>query len=226
LNELYRNFSVGALTTLGNADLGPEHLRGGELGVSIAPTDDLTVRTTWFDNAMRRPDRHYYDHPQHAGAAARTSADTNSRLPDRCRISVRARWKAGAGYVLNRARITENPSDTSLVGKFLQQVPENRGSLSLSYANARLADVTVSALFVGHQFDDDQNVKAKTGEEPGMPAYGVVDLSVLRAIGRNFDVFLTVQNMFDQEYWVQLQPTTIAAPRLVNVGVRVRWAAR
>ena len=84
----------------------------------------------------------------------------------------------------------------------------------------------MSALFVGHQFDDDQNVKAKTGEEPGMPAYGVVDLSVLRAIGRNFDVFLTVQNMFDQEYWVQLQPTTIAAPRLVNVGVRVRWAAR
>jgi hypothetical protein len=26
-------------------------------------------------------------------------------------------------------------------------------------------------------------------------------------------VFFTVQNMFDKEYWVQLQPTTIAAPR-------------
>jgi outer membrane receptor protein involved in Fe transport len=112
------------------------------------------------------------------------------------------------------------------VGKFLQQVPKNRGALSVSYANPRYADVTLSALFVGHQFDDDQNVKAKTGEEPGLPAYGVVDLSALRALGRNLDVFFTVQNMFDKEYWVQLQPTTIAAPRLVNVGLRVRWSGR
>jgi outer membrane receptor protein involved in Fe transport len=87
-------------------------------------------------------------------------------------------------------------------------------------------DVTLNALFVGHQFDDDQNVKAKPGEEPGMPGYGVVDLSASRAIGRAVDVFFTGQNMVDQEYWVQLQPTTIAAPRLVNVGFRVRWAGR
>ena len=135
-------------------------------------------------------------------------------------------WRAGAAYVLNRARITENPNDTSLEGKFLQQVPKHRGSLSLSYVNPRYVDVTVNALFVGHQFDDDQNVKAKPGEEPGMPGYGVLDLSASRAIGRAVDVFFTVQNMFDEEYWVQLQPTTIAAPRLVNVGFRVRWAGR
>src|SRR4029079_10107523 len=90
--------------------------------------------------------------------------------------------RACAVYVFNRARITENPSDTSLVGKFLQQVPENRGSLSLSYAHPRYADVSVSAVSFGHQVDDDQNVKAKTGEDPGLPAYGVVDLSALRAL--------------------------------------------
>jgi outer membrane receptor protein involved in Fe transport len=59
-----------------------------------------------------------------------------------------------------------------------------------------------------------------------MPAYGVVDLSASRAIGRALDVFFNVQNMFDKDYWVQLQPTTIAAPRLVNAGFRVRWAGR
>src|SRR5688572_10243124 len=76
-------------------------------------------------------------------------------------------WKASAAYVLNRARITENPSDRALEGKFLQQVPKNRGSLGLTFANPRYLDVTVNALFAGHQFDDDLNVKAKTGEEPG-----------------------------------------------------------
>ena len=226
LNELYRNFSVGTLVTLGNADLGPERLLGGELGVSLAPTDDLSIRTTWFDNRMKDPI-----------ATVTLTANTLAQRKNIGKTRIRgiqtdveyrfgSHWRASGGYVFNRARITENPSDTTLVGKFLQQVPENRGSLSVAYGHPRYADVTLSALFVGHQFDDDLNVKAKTGEEPGLPAYGVVDLSALRALGRNLDVFFTVQNMFDKEYWVQLVPTTIATPRLVNVGVRVRWSGR
>jgi outer membrane receptor protein involved in Fe transport len=136
-------------------------------------------------------------------------------------------WRAGGAYVLNRARITENASDPTLEGKFLQQVPKNRGSLHVAYSNRRYVDVTLNALFVGHQFDDDLNVRARvTGGEPGLPAYGVVDLAASRAIGRNVDVFFTVQNLLDKEYWVQLQPTTIAAPRLVNGGFRVRFAGR
>jgi outer membrane receptor protein involved in Fe transport len=226
LNELYRNFSVGTLVTLGNAELGPERLRGGELGVSVAPTDDLTVRTTWFDNRMKDPIATVTLTPNTLAQRKNIGRTRIRGFQTDVEYRLGRSWRASAGYVLNRARITENPSDPALVGKFLQQVPKNRGALSVSYANPRYADVTLSALFVGHQFDDDQNVKAKTGEEPGLPAYGVVDLSALRALGRNLDVFFTVQNMFDKEYWVQLQPTTIAAPRLVNVGLRVRWSGR
>jgi outer membrane receptor protein involved in Fe transport len=39
-------------------------------------------------------------------------------------------------------------------------------------------------------------------------------------------VFFGVQNLFDEEYYVGLGPTTIGTPRLVNGGVRVRFAAR
>jgi outer membrane receptor protein involved in Fe transport len=226
LNELYRNFSVGALLTLGNAALGPERLLGGELGVSVAPTDDVSVRATWFDNRMKDPIATVTLTPNTLAQRQNIGKTRIRGIQTDVEYRFGSHWRASAGYVFNRARITENPSDTTLVGKFLQQVPENRGSLSVGYAHPRYADVTLSALFVGHQFDDDQNVKAKTGEEPGMPAYGVVDLSALRALGRNLDVFFTVQNMFDKEYWVQLQPTTIAAPRLVNVGLRVRWSGR
>ncbi len=49
---------------------------------------------------------------------------------------------------------------------------------------------------------------------------------MLRAIGRNLDVFFGVQNLFDEEYIVQLLPTTIGSPRLVNGGIRVRFAGR
>jgi outer membrane receptor protein involved in Fe transport len=226
LNELYRNFSVGALATLANANLGPERLLGGEIGVTLAPSDDLTIRTTWFDNRMKDPITNV---TITEGTLAQRMNVGRTRIrgfQTDVEYQLGSHWKAGAAYVLNRARITENPSERELEGKFLQQVPKNRGSLHVRYANPRYVDVTLNALFVGHQFDDDLNEKAKPGEEPGMPGYGVVDLSASRAIGRAVDVFFTVQNMFDKEYWVQLQPTTIAAPRLVNVGFRVRWAGR
>ena len=82
-------------------------------------------------------------------------------------------------------------------------------------------------MFVGRQFDDDQNIRTQPGEsEPGLPAYGLIELSALRSLGRNFDLFIGVQNLFDQEYVVQLQPTTIGTPRLVHAGVRVKFAGR
>src|SRR6185295_8859577 len=55
LTELYRQFSVGAVTTFPNGDLGPERLVGGESGVNVAPVRNVTLRTTWFDNRISDP---------------------------------------------------------------------------------------------------------------------------------------------------------------------------
>jgi len=70
--------------------------------------------------------------------------------------------------------------------------------------------------------------RRRTGQasEPGLPPYGTLELSALREIGRNFDVFFGVQNLFDEEYYVGFAPTTIGTPRLVNGGIRVRWSGR
>jgi iron complex outermembrane receptor protein len=115
--------------------------------------------------------------------------------------------------------VTENAADPTLVGLYLPQVPKNRGSVGLAYSNPRYVTAAVHAIFVGDQFDDDLNTLV-------LPAYGTVDLSLFRAIGANLDVFFTAQNLFDKEYIVQRNPTTSAAPRLVNGGLRVRWAGR
>ena len=55
LTELYRQFSVGAVTTRPNDQLGPERLVGGEAGVNIAPARNVSARVTWFDNRVRNP---------------------------------------------------------------------------------------------------------------------------------------------------------------------------
>ena len=55
LNELYRQFRVGALLVLANNQLGPENLVGGEAGVNLIATENVTVRGTWYINGIENP---------------------------------------------------------------------------------------------------------------------------------------------------------------------------
>jgi len=150
-------------------------------------------------------------------------------------------WRFSGGYLYDQAKVTEADKNPALVGLFLPQVPAHRGSVQIAYANPRFFTMAVGVQFLGRQFDDDQNVRtvgaaalAEAGyaasTDPGLPAYAVVDLMASRAIGRanrnNFEVFVGVQNLFDKEYFVQTGPSTIGTPRLINGGIRVRFAGR
>jgi outer membrane receptor protein involved in Fe transport len=224
LNELYRQFRVGAILTLANDQLGPERLVGGEAGVRLEPVRNLTIRSTWFDNRVKNPV---------SNVTRRDLVNTLQRQNlGRTRIwGVQndieyrlASWRVGAGYVFNQATVREFAANPDIVGKFLPQVPEHRGSVHLAYANARWITAALGVQYVGRQFDDDANARAVPGESaPGLPGYTVVDFTASRALVRNFDIFVGVQNIFDQEYIVGTLPTTIGSPRLVHGGVRVRF---
>jgi iron complex outermembrane receptor protein len=233
LNELYRQFRVGLTQTLANETLGPERLFGGEAGVRLEATRNVSIRSTYYDNRVKNPVANVTigTNLQQRQNLGRTRVrgwqnDVETRLGQHVRVA--------AGYLFNNAKVTEyNPIPVSgvpivdLTGNYLPQVPKHRGSVSLAYANPRLFNVAVAGMFYGRQFDDDQNARVKPGEtEPGLPAYATVDLSASREIGRNLEVFFGVQNLLDREYYVQLVPTTIGSPRLVNGGVRVRWSGR
>jgi outer membrane receptor protein involved in Fe transport len=92
-------------------------------------------------------------------------------------------------------------------------------------------------LFQGRQFNDDQNLQfipAATLTEAGydadfgvgLPGFTTVDVTASRSLGRMFEVFVGAQNVFDTEYFVQTNPSTIGTPRLVNAGLRVRFSGR
>jgi outer membrane receptor protein involved in Fe transport len=226
LNELYRQFRVGAVLTLANNQLGPERLKGGELGISLAPMRNLTVRTTWFDNRVENPV---------SNVTIATNTQQRMNLGRTRIVGVQADaeyrigsdWRISGGYLANSAKVKEFDRNPVLVGKYLPQVPKNRGSMTVAYSNAKYVTVAVSGLFYGRQFNEDLNSGVTPGEtEPGLPAYATWEMSAVRAIGRNLDVFFGVQNMFDEQYIVQLVPTTVGSPRLVNGGLRLRWSKR
>ena len=91
LNELYRQFRVGTVLTLANSELGPERLKGGEIGINLAPRRDVTWRTTFYDNRIENPvERHHHrgdagaNHQQRQTSGGRASgASRRPRIPHR-----------------------------------------------------------------------------------------------------------------------------------------------
>jgi outer membrane receptor protein involved in Fe transport len=241
LNELYRQFRVGTVLTLANDQLGPERLVGGELGINVAPVDGVTFRSSWYDNRVENPVANVTVTGATATALSTACAVAGTICQQRQNLGrtritgwqndleyrVTRDWRVGAGYLFNSAKVREFEANPALVGLYLPQVPKHRGSFNVAYSNPRVITASMTAFFYGRQFDDDLNVRTKPGETtPGLPGYGTVELSALREIGRNLDVFFGVQNLFDKEYYVGFAPTTIGTPRLVNGGIRVRWAGR
>ena len=241
LNELYRQFRVGTILTLANDQLGPERLKSGELGVSLLPVDGLAVRSTWFDNRVENPVGNVTVTGSTATALSTACAAPGTTCQQRQNLGrtriwgwqndvdyrLGSEWRVGAGYMYNQAKVKEFAANPVLVGKYLPQVPKHRGSVHVAYTNPRIAALSGSVMFFGRQFNEDTNTGTKPGEtEPGLPAYATVEFSASRAITRNFDVFFGVQNLFDEEYYVGLAPTTIGTPRLVNGGLRIRFSGR
>jgi outer membrane cobalamin receptor len=231
LKELYSPFRVGAVLTNSNEALDPERLTGGELGVSVAPTRNLTVRGTWFDNRVND-----------AIANVTVAANGNTRQVQnlgstniagfQTDVAYRANrfLSIGGGYIFDIAKVHEATTDAAgvnLTGKFLAEVPKNRGSLHIAFTHPKYFNLALESQFVGLQFDDDQNIlqilpSVAGRAKVGLPAYGVTDISASRIISRQVDVFFGVQNLFGKVYYVGTNPTTIGTPRLVNGGIKLR----
>ena len=234
LTELYRQFTVGTVTTKPNDQLAPERLWGGELGVNLAPMHNVGIRVTYFDNYVTNPvlnitltatTAQKQNIPQTHVAGVETDMD----------VRIGTYWRLSAGYIYDDAVVSDGgPANQALNGKWLQQVARNRGTAQVAYSNPKYVTVALNMQFVGLQYNDDLNVNFippatltsegySTNYPAGLPPYAVTDISASRAFGRNFDVFFGVQNLFNKTYFVQTNPSTIGTPRLVNGGVRVRF---
>jgi outer membrane receptor protein involved in Fe transport len=226
LNELYRSFSVGAVRTTANNLLGPERLKGGELGVSVAPAQNVVLRGTFYDNRVKDPVGNItigtnLQQRQNLGRTRVRGLQTDAE------VNVGEFVRVSGGYLVTDATVREFGANPALVGRYLPQVPKHRGSVQVAYSNPRLFNAAIGVQGVGRQFEDDLNVRIVPGEsKPGLPAYALIDLTASRAISPNLEVFFGVQNLTDKEYIAFTQPTTTGSPRLVSGGVRVRFAGR
>src|SRR5579862_8449935 len=188
LTELYRQFSVGAVTTRPNDQLGPERLVGGEAGVNISPARTVSARLTWFDNRMTNPISNVTltatrAQKQNLGATRVRGFQTDVEYRPA------PAYRLSAAYVYTDATVTDGGvANAALVGKYIPQVPKHRASVQVSYSNPKYVNVALGVQVSSNQYNDDQNVNFipvatlvaagySASTPAGLPGYTTVDLS-------------------------------------------------
>ena len=232
LSELYRQSSVEALVLQPNPTLGPEFLKGGEVGVDYWGKGPLRARLTGFWNNLRNP----------VGNMASIRDPVTGEDTERTRANIgRARVRGveadaqyqlpwgftlTASYLYTEALVTENPQDPDLVGKRLAQVPLHSATVGVQYTNPALFNALVQWRYVGNQFEDADNHDA-------LGSYYVVDMSASRDLPKlSFlserqpgQLVLGIQNLFNRHYNVDRGGDIFktGTPFLITAALRLQF---
>lgn len=217
LNELHRGFRAGNVQTNPNPLLDPERVTGVEGGV-LHRYGQLSTRATAFYNQLD-------------GAISNITLSTTPALILRQRqnsdkisaagLELEADYRVHTTVSVN-GQVTLTSShyrgsiaQPAIADNRVPQVPRVQFGAGLTWSDPSLATAAVQVRGGGAQFDDDQNLLQLDG-------FAVLDAMVSRGIGRQFQAFVAVENLFDSEYDVGRTPLrTIGWPRTVRVGLRV-----
>ena len=128
-------------------------------------------------------------------------------------------WSGSVRYLFAHSKIVRAPDQPALEGKRLPQVPAHHLVLDLNYAHPALLRASIQGRYVGKHYEDDINSLELGG-------FAVVNLSASRSLKAGSEIFLQVENLFDQSYAVGKTGTgtvTEGMPRLFRGGFQARF---
>ena len=225
MNELYRTGQVGSQTTLANNALLAERATGFEFAADLAVPTFATLRASYFWTEVNRP----------ISAVLLTQTATAQTLQRQNLGQIRSRglmleshsqrwhnFDATLNYQLAFATVTafnsSSPAQANLTSNWIPQVPREAVTVTANYAAPHLAAFHLIASYTGQQFDDAAN------QFPLHP-FARFDVSADRALPHGLTLFAGAQNLLNRSIDAGRTPTlTLAAPRLVQAGLRFNFA--
>ena len=242
LNELYRPFRVGNILTAPNDGLNEEYLWGVEGGVDLYPSRDVLVRLNAFYNSFQDPIANVTlcTEPSDLPLCVDLSPGAIQRQRQNLGSATIAGLEAAVSYPLAR--------DWSLRGSYLfsnainddtdrrlPQVAKNQGNIGLGYEGPipilfpipfpfpipflgyeGPIQFNIDLRVVGDAFEDDLN-------QIVLPKFGVLDMSVRLPVTPKLNIYVAIENAFDQQYAVRADPLEILGmPRMVHGGIELR----
>ena len=224
MNELYRTGQIGSQTTLPNAGLESERATGWEIGSQFAETGRVpaSFHATYFWTEINRP----------VSTVLISSTATTMTLMRENLGQIRSQgielstdihpMRAIAltlGYQYANAVVTQFSAQTSLVGKWIPDVPRGSFTAQVHATSKLLGELTVAARASGMAFDDSANSLSLNG-------FFDLDVSGHRAINRYLDATFLVQNVTNQRAQVAKTPTpTLGSPIFAEAGLRLHFSA-
>ena len=205
LNEFFRQFRVGNITTLGNNGLAPEQMAGVDAGMDWR-LSSFVVRTTVFlqeidnliGNATIRIDPTPLRQRQNIGKA--TSRGIEVEIQKTLR-----RVRVEAAYLFVDSQLSTN--------RWMPQTPKHQGSFQILYSTDKTL-LSAGLRSYALQFEDDLNSFV-------LPGFATVQFKAKRELGKGVSALLAVENAFDRRFVVGFLPTpTIGNPRLLRVGLQ------
>jgi len=229
LNELHRPFRVGTDATAANPDLDPERLRGVEVGLDFEPLSVARAGVTLFWNELadaignvtvaRGPGSFPGAGFVAAGGAYRQRqnlAAVRSRGIELWGRLAYGDWRIDAAYALTDARVRADGAAAPLDGRRPAQTPRHQASATIARAPARGPGASLTARYVGRQFEDDLETRR-------LDAAFTLDAVATLPLMRSFALRLRAENLLDAEVEAGIGDTGIVdrgTPRTLWLGLR------
>ncbi len=226
LNELYRPFRIGADATGANAALKTERVRGVEAGIGWQPLDGAKLSATLFTNRLedavanvtiaRGPGVFPGVGFVSAAGVFRQRQNLNAIRSNGFEFdaSVTAGdWRAQASYAYTDAVVRSSGIAVGLSGLRPAQVARHNASATLGWQGASL-----TARYVGPQFEDDQNLRRLRS---AVTLDGALNLPLTRGLGLS----LRAENITNTRIEAGVSAIGVierASPRTFWFGLR--WA--
>lgn len=213
LNELYRGFRAGNTQTNPNEALGPERLTGGDGGVLLA-RGPVSARVTAFWNVL---DDTITNITISTTPQLITKRRANADKVQSTGVEIEADWRLAPSLSINFSTGIVNArfkGETSLRDNRVPQVPRYNTGLSLRY-HARQWTASGVLRVTGPQFEDDLNTFT-------LRRAAIVDVMAGRTVARRVNLFVAVENLFNNEYDVGRTPIlTVGLPRTARLGLQL-----
>jgi outer membrane cobalamin receptor len=224
LDNLYRAFSVPAGIFYGNPELGPETLKGREVGFDVHVSHlrtRVTAYTNDIDNLITSRTLEFNELPPgfffgtrniNAGKARSRGIELETQM------DIATGWTAGVAYTFADSRITGNAPDPDSVNRQIADVPQNRASLSVTYESPWGLRITPQFRWLQSSYGDNDHTFPVDSQH-------IVDLSASYSISKAAEVFVHIENLFNEHYIANnsgFNPPFRGTPFTAVAGARVR----
>lgn len=213
--DLYRTWrSTSNVVYAGNPDLTPETMTGTDFGGDFKPWAGAELKATVYRNDFK--DMIYRktvtDNAEALSVCGQALAVGSCRVwlnAGRARgvgteLSLRQKissnWAVFGGFARNDSEILENALSPSSVGKKFTQVPQRTATLGADLERGPWSG-SATARYVSMRYSVDDNSDTFTGVPGAYDPYTVIDLKAGYQISRGIKVALSVDNLFNHEYY-------------------------